>query len=163
MDSKIKNLHNQTDTILNNDFLILDRNTIPFRVSGKTFKEFISAITSSSARYCRDDGEACETKGEVYDLGKKIITALDLNTLTLDITSGIPIRIYSNGTSSDEGWMYYENGTPNKIKISFKNNVLDFEEGDSTALSDGIMLETVFGIFTQIDDIPFRLSIEGEI
>ena len=149
-ESKIKNLKNQTDLILDDDYLILDRESVPLRISGENYKAFCSSVMNSSVRYYKSEDVPCSTRGDVYDLGLSILNANGSS-------SGLPVRTVIGEVPSENGWMY-AGGSPNRIIIAFSDSYEEYEEGDSTALSDDLLLETFCGLFIGTSGLAYKVS-----
>lgn len=149
-ESKIKNLENQTDLILDDDYLVLDRESVPLRISGENYKAFCSSVMNSSVRYYKSEDIPCSTRNDVYALGLNILNATGSSF-------GVPIRTIIGGVVSENGWMYL-GGSPNRVIIAFSDSYEEYDEGDSTALSDDLLLETFCGLFVGTSGLAYKVS-----
>lgn len=156
MGKKISELSRQTNAIYNDDFLLLDRNKVPFRIFGNDYKSYCSSAMNSPVRYYYSEDTPCSTKNEMYELGYSLISNVGIGDGDLS-EDGIPIRIYANSESSELGWMFHLPGTPNKIRISFKVSYIDYEEGDSTSLTYDTFLETYYGLFEGTESLNYKI------
>lgn len=149
--SKIKDLELQTDSIYNEDFLMLDRDTIPFRVEGKDYKTYCIEKMGESVKYCKEGNLPCITKKDVFELGKSLLIATGRNVNTPTVKDGLPIKLYG-----EKGWMWLSSvpSYPEQIIISFSNSSVIFEDGDFTSLIEDTFLESFFGILEGTEDIP---------
>ena len=156
--SRIKDLAIQTSRIKDNDFILIDRNTTPIRVTGEIFKSHVSGIAYSPVYYLLPDGDdsvMAVTNGDLYILGESIFTASGVTAL--------PIKTNDGETSSEKLWMELVTGTPNKIILYSSTGAVEYEEGDDTVMDSPLALESLYGLIPDTEGIPhiYKYPLEG--
>lgn len=146
--SRIRNLPIQTNRIKDNDFIVVDRNTTPIRLSGAVYKIGVNNIIYSPIIYFLAGNVYATTRGELYILSDQIFTASGVTSLS--------IKTFDGTDSSELLWMEKVTGTPNKIVIYSSLGFEEYEEGDVTPLAVSLVLESPFGLFPNTSTISHQ-------
>ena len=145
---RIRNLPIQTDRIKDHDFIVVDRNTTPIRLSGAVYKIGLNNVIYSPIIYFLSGNTYATTRGELYILSDQIFTASGVTSLSIKTFDGID--------SSELLWMEKVTGMPNKVVVYSSLGFEEYAEGDATSLTSPLVLESPFGLFPNTSTIPYQ-------
>lgn len=138
----------QTDFILDDDLITIDREGVPMVVTGKTYKAFCSKTLNSPVRYYKGENIPCTTRDDVYQLGNSL--------LSLSGSEGLPLWVVL-GDYHEKSWVYAVQGNPNSLKVFYNGVFSSFQEGDSSFLEDIFFFETLYGLLPGTEKLHYKV------
>lgn len=155
MIEKLNSFSRQSEKILNSDLVLLNKGSSTFLIEGSLYKELFESFKNKTVEYFYSESSgsfiACFTQNEMYVLGNSI---LSLSGCGVGISCGLSVKLLVGGVETEVGWMYEDSGY---LYILFETSSMSFQSGNSSALSDSHVIQSLGGLFPNTDSLHYRV------